>query len=762
MSICRVTALLALSTLPSVLAAQRLPGRPIGKVTTIGNLIHLQLDSGAIAPERLFDLDHRTLRFTPDRGGYRVENVPVVWDADFGPALTSGQATLKNFSFPFSGRNWDTLNVATGSITFGGMQGGRGGGRGGGLPVGNRTGAGGSARSGFQMERYAIMQTVGRTFINMVPGIAAFTRVGLNGQRYMKELADRTVVTWTLSEGAGGIQAFSWTPTVNRIQAVLHKNGIIELSYNDVNAKDAVVGVFPMVPAGMPVTAANDAAAVVGKEPVAGVAPTTTGGVEKKLSEVALDERPASAPNLNLKKVTVSSVDGLFLKTTFETRGAVLPDGDPGINGVSYRVAFFKSDTPSRDFSKADVVWTIRGVAGGRGFGGGRGDASPRYIASGSGADAQVTVAGNTISLKGILPAELSGAKQLSWGVDVTGGNPSAMVDGVLVKSLRLTDIHSPEVDLSALTKNDGPFPVVYEGFHWPEIPRATDVACSVISALGDKFDFIVSYSDFRVDNPEGGTPSTGPRGGNVSGVGTSTNNLESYCSKGQLQWMYAQPVSMAAVQSQERSPDGRMADYNYAMSQVGHELGHRWAANASALVNGETIVLGPTHWAAGVHLPAAFTYSNPQESDAMGGSTWKDNGDGTWTQLDRDYYSPAKGWSWFALYLMGLAKPEEVQPFFVLRNLERTGQTDAAGHPIYRGTKTAITIQDVIAAMGPRVPDFDHSQKAFNTAMVVVTMPGKQPSKELITAANNIAEHWVVYWSKTTGGRSTMTVSPR
>jgi homoserine O-acetyltransferase len=203
------------------------------------------------------------------------------------------------------------------------------------------------------------------------------------------------------------------------------------------------------------------------------------------------------------------------------------------------------------------------------------------------------------------------------------------------------------------------------------------------------------------------------------------------------------------------------MTDYNYAMSQVGHELGHRWAANASAIVNGDTIVLGPTHWAAGVHLPAAFPYSNPQEADAMGGSTWKDNGDGTWTQLDRDYYSPAKGWSWFALYLMGLAKPEEVQPFFILRNLQRTGQTDAQGHPIFRGDKTVITIQDVIAAMGPRIPDFDHSQRKFNTAMVVVTMPGKKPSKELVTAANNIAEHWITYWSKTTGGRASMTVSP-
>src|SRR6476620_11566192 len=104
--------LVALLALPSLVAAQRQPGHPIGKVKVIGNLIHLELDSGVIAPERPFDLDHRTLRFTPDGsgGGYRVENVPLVWDAEFGPQLSAGQATLSRFKFPFSGRTWDTLN----------------------------------------------------------------------------------------------------------------------------------------------------------------------------------------------------------------------------------------------------------------------------------------------------------------------------------------------------------------------------------------------------------------------------------------------------------------------------------------------------------------------------------------------------------------------------------------------------------------------------------------------------------------------------
>src|SRR5678815_4739014 len=101
----RRSSLLLLLALSSSLAAQRQPGHPIGKVTTIGNLIHLELDSGAVAPERLFDLDHRTLRFTPDGTGYRVENAALVWDADFGPALTGGTVATLSVSqfFPEKG-----------------------------------------------------------------------------------------------------------------------------------------------------------------------------------------------------------------------------------------------------------------------------------------------------------------------------------------------------------------------------------------------------------------------------------------------------------------------------------------------------------------------------------------------------------------------------------------------------------------------------------------------------------------------------------
>jgi len=54
----------AFCLLISPLSAQEdRPGRSIGKVSTLGNLILMELDDGALGQANLFDLAGRTLRF---------------------------------------------------------------------------------------------------------------------------------------------------------------------------------------------------------------------------------------------------------------------------------------------------------------------------------------------------------------------------------------------------------------------------------------------------------------------------------------------------------------------------------------------------------------------------------------------------------------------------------------------------------------------------------------------------------------------------
>jgi hypothetical protein len=88
------------------------------------------------------------------------------------------------------------------------------------------------------------------------------------------------------------------------------------------------------------------------------------------------------------------------------------------------------------------------------------------------------------------------------------------------------------------------------------------DLPCTVIQGLGDNFDFLVYYSDFRIDDPEAGTSSNGPRGGDtgpysVQGLREGNGNPAAYCSQGRFQWEWIQPVYSGSNQMQERSPEG-------------------------------------------------------------------------------------------------------------------------------------------------------------------------------------------------------------
>lgn len=736
---------------PSIAQDRMSPGKSIGTVTTQGNLIILTLDENALGKPHLFDLEHRTLRFTPEGSRYRMETLPEAWDSDFGTELKDPHATLTKLAFPFSGERWSTFSVGiTGSITFGES-----------APANGRMGMQPNRDGGLAVERYALLQRVGSSFINSTPAISIFFKPRLNGSRYLKELSDRAVVTWKLSEPYGGIQDWTWKPTVNRFQAVLYKDGRIDLTYDEVHARDGIVGIFPKVHSGK----------------------------EKILATLTSSEQSAQSL-FAIKSLKLSTEDGVYLKAKIETAAPVPAADDPEAAGLAYRLCLSMTNPtgPCTSNAAGATMWSVQGMRmfrGGQRAGmTGRG---PRYMGFGNGLSPEVAVEGSTITLKGTLPIGVRAGSQLyiSASTEATG----AQAVQVAPRAVKLDGIASPEMDLATLKKQDGAFPVIYESFYYPESPRPNDLTCSVIKALGDRFDLLAYYSDFRIDNPEAGTPSTGPlgggpNGGEVTGIGAKQRNLAGYCTQGRFQWQFVQPVYMGSNQMDEHPPEdvkddnrhdivfythqlsertsnGKIPPYDYAISQIGHEMGHRWSAFVSAKITDELILLGPTHWATGLQAPAAFPYQRPTEASAMGGGVWQDNFDGTFTQLDDDYYVPATGWSYLDLYLMGFIAPSEVPDFFLLRNLQPQGR-DANGHMVYKADRTKVTIDDVIAAEGPRMPDVDHAQKHFNTGMVVVLEHGHQPPPEFLNKVEGIRLRWMDYWETTTGHRSDMTTDPK
>ena len=581
---------LVLSSGSSYAGQQKTPGHSIGQVSTNGDLIVIELDRAALGQPNLFDLVGRTLRFSPAGSRYRVTNQTLQWEADYGVELTGSDVSLQRFTFPFSGQRWSSFSVGTtGSIRFGPT------------PKERDVDAYGHLDGGIAsaVGRFDRLADVGGGLVARAPAICVYLKPRMSGPHYVRELADRVVITWDLTEPFGSFLDFSWFPTTNLFQAVLHRDGSIEMSYKTMAAKDGIVGIYPIFSAG---------------------------------------ERVQS-------------------------------------------------------------------------------------------------------------------------------------------------------IDLSRLTPDSGPFAAVYESFHYLKPPRPQDLSCTVIQALGDKFDFLAYYSDFRIDSQEASSPSDGPIGGNVTGIGDTRHDqtkpiLESRCTGGRFQLGLAQPIFVGANEMQESppdnapvgnpkniafytrplaqaTPDGKPRPYNYAVGHLGHEIGHRWSAYAAARVNGQTISLGAwPHWDPGLQARVAYPYSLPLEASTEGGGVWQDNLDGTFTQLRDGYFVPASGYSYLDLYLMGLIAAAEVPDFFIVRPLVRIG-TDANGRPIFKGQRMRITIQDVIAAEGPRLPDVNHSQRHFNTGIVVIVEHGRTPSAELINRANGIRRQWIDYWAITTGRRASMTVDP-
>jgi len=255
--------------------------------------------------------------------------------------------------------------------------------------------------------------------------------------------------------------------------------------------------------------------------------------------------------------------------------------------------------------------------------------------------------------------------------------------------------------------------------------------------------------------------------GGAVTGIGATQHGLESYCTAGRFQWQFIQPVYVGSNQMQERppagmpmgtshdityyrrqleeiSPDGKLPPYMYAVSQIAHEMGNRCAVFVSAKVGGETIELGPVHWAFGLQAPFAFSYRRSREACIMGGGIWQDNFDGTlYLHSMTTIMLPAMGWSYLDLYLTGLISAAEAPDFFILRNPVLAGK-DTNGHPIFKADRIKVTIA-----------------KPFNTGMVTVVQHGRKPSCELIERTEGIRKQWIEYFSITTEHRAVMTALP-
>ena len=675
-----------------------------GISTTLHDQIIVELRDEDTASPSLFDLNGKTVLFQRlGETGYARSVAPLAWESDIGSEVGDEAVRFQSFAFPFAQSDWDAFHVnVNGNITLG------------------------EALGRPKLEhRFADLRQLGDAFTKGFSTVAALYKRSLRGKRFVNRLSDRVVVTWEVGDSYIGVQGFSLSPTTNEFQAVLFADGSIAFNYKDVSVHDGIVGLFPST------------------EPIRG----------DRLATLFDPVDPDLPAHLDLTEVTVFDTDSDSLIVEFTMRGSVPDIGDTRVEGLHYSL-YLDIDEPlvdRIDFQDADYLWRISG------------DAEHRYTMSGEGALA-VRVdnegAQGRISLVVSIP-ELEGRAVAAFAdafERVDGETKTVAVDQATPVEFVLPEFAGNEVDLSL---DDVQQLKGYEAFHFRSRPDRFDLTCRVIQNLGDGFDFIFYHAEYRSDQQEAGSPMSRLDGRIAEGLGIHDgHNPARFCTEGKLLGILNRPIYMNSNQGRGFGPSGASSDFDFALSQLGHEMTHVWTVGAAYLRDGERVPLTDDlcgcHWRWELHVPAVFPWRQRQLSSTMGGGYWEDNLDGTFTQVHHGFFVPASGFSHLDLYLMGLFGANEVPDTWLLRDPQSLNVSD--GTPVYSGRKERIAVDQVIAALGPRIPAVTDSQKTFNVGFVYLVEPGRSPTSLPLRRHVAMRDMFVEYWAHVTGERSQIT----
>lgn len=189
-----------------------------------------------------------------------------------------------------------------------------------------------------------------------------------------------------------------------------------------------------------------------------------------------------------------------------------------------------------------------------------------------------------------------------------------------------------------------------------------------------------------------------------------------------------------------------------------GQEFGHRWGAfvNVDTGAGLDDSVLGrqSAHWSR--YLDTEWSW--------MEGNDWTDNLDGTFTTNVATYDTFTSHYSPLDLYLMGLVGTADVPSFVQVLPAD---VSDAAAAPdawpggnatSVTATSRVLTVQDVIAAEGPRVPSHLDSAKDFDVAIVYALRREDRITPQRLAELETLLDQFEQQWIDDTLGLASVT----
>ncbi len=267
-----------------------------------------------------------------------------------------------------------------------------------------------------------------------------------------------------------------------------------------------------------------------------------------------------------------------------------------------------------------------------------------------------------------------------------------------------------------------------------------------------DEFDFLTVFgtSDTPYDVVGGAFAFYAPIKNDVAGIGHGQGEFNggpaAFGSSGRLQGF----INMNKLSEYPASPTQTFLGTNSTLDVMAQEVGHRWLAFVNFADAGmpSSALLGRdlAHW----------SFFMDTDASELEGNRWRDNGNGTFTSIEA-----TSRYSVLDQYLIGLAPPEGVPPFFYIKNpTETNGRTNSSPPDIgirVTGTRQTVTVAQIIAEEGLRVPFFPVASNIFRQAFILVVPEGRQASREDLDKLETIRQSWEFFFRVITSGRGSI-----
>ena len=256
---------------------------------------------------------------------------------------------------------------------------------------------------------------------------------------------------------------------------------------------------------------------------------------------------------------------------------------------------------------------------------------------------------------------------------------------------------------------------------------------------FADDYDHLIVFLDFE-ESLGGAFAFEATVKNEIRGIGAGVFDFSAFVgSRGRLRAF----VQMGTLARYPDDPETEFLGTNSTLDVLGQEAGHRWGAflrfrDENGELNNALLGRDLAHWSFCHHSLA---------SDLEGNNYREDGGDRFTTIGATERFSPLDR------YAMGLIGPREVPPFYYVTPCAQKSRAPEVGVTI-TGRRVDVTIDQVIAAEGPRVPAAAKAPHRFNMAFILVAEAGTFPSADSIAKIDRIRAAWEPYFAAATDGR--------